>query len=365
MAAVTTRLPVDVEPRSEPLQPLKEDEVVTIPELFLSKARETPDAVFLRYPATTKGKSDYINYTVSDIDRLADEAARQYLIQGLHPEVRCLFPSQYRDIFIFLCIYALANGICVLSQPKSGKAEVVSLLAASTIEYVISMVALSRMGFALLLLSTRLSPEGYANLLRLTECSKIVVGQSYLSRANDVQQQSSLAIFNMATQADYDLAEPSGPRIPYTRPVNGGQQMAFIIHSSGSTGLPKPIFQTHSACIANYCGGIPYRAFMTLPMYHNHGLSVLHRALIAGRTISLYNANLPLSGPTLVECMRVTKPESLHCVPYALKLMAETEGGIEELKKVKMVMFGGSSCPDELGDRLTEAGVYLVGQYGT
>lgn len=97
---------MDVEPRSEPLQPLKEDEVVTIPELFLSKARETPHAVFLRYPATTKGKSDYINYTVSDIDRLADEAARQYLIQGLHPEVRCLFPSQYRYIFSFIYIFA-------------------------------------------------------------------------------------------------------------------------------------------------------------------------------------------------------------------------------------------------------------------
>lgn len=255
------------------------------------------------------------------------------------------------------------------SQPKSEKSEVVALLAASTIEYVISIIALSRLGFSLLLLSTRLSAEGYANLLRLTECSKMVVGQPYLARAADVQQQSPLAIFDIATKVDYDTcttAQPTVPRIPtHTRPVDAGQQIAFIIHSSGSTGLPKPIFQTHSACIANYCGGIPYRAFMTLPMYHNHGLSILFRALIAGKTISLYNANLPLSGSTLVDSMRVTQPESLHCVPYALKLMAETEGGIEELKKVKMVMFGGSSCPDELGDKLTEAGVYLVGQYGT
>lgn len=239
------------------------------------------------------------------------------------------------------------------------------MLGASTIEYVITMMALSRMGFGLLLLSTRLSPEGYANLLRLTDCKKMVAGQAYLARAAEVQQQSPLAIFNLTTKADYELEQPSGPPITYTRPINAGQQIAFIIHSSGSTGLPKPIYQTHSACVANYSSGIPYRAFMTLPMYHNHGLSVLHRALIAGKAISLYNANLPLSGPTLIDCMRVTQPESLHCVPYALKLMAETEGGIEELKKVKMVMFGGSSCPDELGDRLTEAGVYLVGQYGT
>ncbi|KAL1881253.1 putative secondary metabolism biosynthetic enzyme [Diaporthe australafricana] len=79
----------------------------------------------------------------------------------------------------------------------------------------------------------------------------------------------------------------------------------------------------------------------------------------------MYNANLPLAGSTLIESLKATQPQSLHCVPYALKLMAETAGGIEELKKLSLVMYGGSSCPDDLGDRLTEAGVYVVGQYGT
>lgn len=265
--------------------------------------------------------------------------------------------STYRHIFKLI--------ICMCSQSKSAKSEVVALLAQSTIEYVISILALSRIGFSLLLLSNRLSTDAYANLLCLTGCRKMVVGQAYLTRANDVKQKSPLETFNIITRKQYELTEPSGPRFPYTHPGNAGQQIAFIIHSSGSTGLPKPIFQSHAACIANYLSGIPYRAFMTLPMYHNHGLSVLFRALIAGKTISLYNANLPLSGPTLVDSLRVTRPESLHCVPYALKLMAETDGGIEELRRLQMVMFGGSSCPDELGDRLTEAGVYLVGQYGT
>lgn len=64
-----------------------QDDIVTISDLFMSKVHETPNAVFLRYPATTRGKSDYVDYTVSDIDRLADDSARQYLSQGLHPEV--------------------------------------------------------------------------------------------------------------------------------------------------------------------------------------------------------------------------------------------------------------------------------------
>lgn len=220
------------------------------------------------------------------------------------------------------------------------------------------------MGFSVLLLSTRLSTEAYTNLLRLTRCRKVIVGTTLLATAAKIQDEASITTFDLITKSEYDLAESSGPRYPYTRPANAAQQVSFIIHSSGSTGLPKPILQTHSSSLANYASGVPYRAFLTLPLYHNHGLSVLFRGLVAGNKISMYNANLPLSGSTLVESMRATQPESLHCVPYALKLMAETEGGIEELKKLKMVMFGGSSCPDELGDKLTEAGVYLVGQYG-
>lgn len=91
MTAATARLPLDVEPRSirnGPEEDVRDHEIVTITDLFSSKVRQTPNAIFLQYPETAKGKSDYVGYTVNDVDRLADEAARQYLRQGLHPEVR-------------------------------------------------------------------------------------------------------------------------------------------------------------------------------------------------------------------------------------------------------------------------------------
>lgn len=334
---VPALIPLDgiKEPSVDHTRVIPDNQLVTVTDLLLNKVCDTPDAVFIQYPATAKGKDDYVGYTVTDIDRLADEAARQYAKRGLRPD------------------------------PMSDKCEVVALLSPSNLDYLASIFALTRMGFTILLLSTRLSTEAYVNLLHLTNCRKLVVGNSLKPVAKEVQKLSSLSSFDIVVKEEYDLERPSGPRFPYARPPNASQQLSFIIHSSGSTGLPKPIFQTHCACIANYSSGIPYRAFLTLPLYHNHGLSVTFRALIAGKRISMYNGNLPLAGSTLVDALKATQSESLHCVPYALKLMAETEGGIEELKKLKLVMYGGSSCPDDLGDRLTEAGVYVVGQYGT
>lgn len=58
------------------------------------------------------------------------------------------------------------------------------------------------------------------------------------------------------------------------------------------------------------------------------------------------------------------KPDLLHCVPYVLKLLAESEEGIACLASVKLVIFGGSACPDDLGDRLVRHGVNLVANYG-
>lgn len=106
------------------------------------------------------------------------------------------------------------------------------------------------------------------------------------------------------------------------------------------------------------------RAFVTLPLFHNHGLSTMFRGMVTGKRTAVYNANLPLTNKHLVTAMRAADFESFHCVPYALKVLAETPEGIAELAKAKLVLFGGSSCPDDLGDMLVKDGVNVVSHYG-
>lgn len=106
------------------------------------------------------------------------------------------------------------------------------------------------------------------------------------------------------------------------------------------------------------------KAFITLPLYHNHGICNFFRAIYSGRSIHIYNADLPLTQPYLATILRKHNFEIFYGVPYALKLLAETDEGIELLKQLKIVMYGGSACPDTLGDLLVEKGVNLVGHYG-
>jgi len=243
---------------------------------------------------------------------------------------------------------------------------VVALLGPSNPDYIVSILALSRMGFSVLFLSTRLPTNAYVSLLQQTECTRILSSARFGGTVTSIQEvYPSLQNFSMPDQSVW--ARPATSRASFERQVelvNEEDTVAFIVHSSGSTGVPKPIYQTHRQCLSNYATGSGMRAFVTLPLFHNHGLATMFRGMVTGKRTAVYNTNLPLTNANLVAAMRAADFESFHCVPYALKVLAETEEGIAELAKAKLVLFGGSSCPDDLGDRLVENGVNLVSHYG-
>lgn len=52
-------------------------------------------------------------------------------------------------------------------------------------------------------------------------------------------------------------------------------------------------------------------------------------------------------------------------VPFVYKLLSEDEEGIALLRQYDLCLYGGSVMPDEVGDRLVENGVKLVGHIGS
>lgn len=252
----------------------------------------------------------------------------------------------------------------IAQNSKTSKAEVVALLGPSNLDYIVSILALSRMGFAVLFLSTRLPSNAYIKLLEETECTRMVASPKFTQAVAGIKESYALQSFDLPDQNVW-ARPPSASRFErQTELVGEEDTIAFIVHSSGSTGLPKPIYQTHRQCLSNYATGSGMRAFVTLPLFHNHGLATMFRGMVTGKRTAVYNANLPLTNGNLVSAMQAADFESFHCVPYALKVLSETEDGVKALAKAKLVLFGGSSCPDDLGDMLVEHGVNIVSHYG-
>ncbi|KLU85459.1 hypothetical protein MAPG_04483 [Magnaporthiopsis poae ATCC 64411] len=308
----------------------------TLDDLIRERASTTPDAALLTYPSSPVRGADWVEYTARDLDTFADEAAKELTGLGLVPKER-----------------------------KSCKSEVVALLGHSDLDYAIAILALTRMGFAVLFLSTRLHTEAYVSLLNECDCSRMLTTSRYADTVGNIRGVGrELDTFDIVPKAIYGLP-PTTPR--FEKQVEFEDQSsacAIIIHSSGSTGLPKPIPRSHRSCLSLYQVGSGMRAFVTLPLFHTSGLSVMFRGIVAGKRTALYNAAIPITNANMLEAMRAVVPECFSCVPYVLKILAETEEGIRALARCRTVLYSGSPCPDELGDLLVDNGVPLISHYG-
>jgi acyl-CoA synthetase (AMP-forming)/AMP-acid ligase II len=248
--------------------------------------------------------------------------------------------------------------------------EVVGILAPSDVSFVVTFFALSRMGYAVLCLSLRLAPVAIVNLLRATRCATIIYGRSAQMDSNlaaVAEEVSSLNLVAIPSSTTFRSNAPN-KRKPFVRSFDRDtetNQIGLIMHSSGSTGLPKPVFLSHKAVLTHAVQGAGLNNFGALPLYHMYGLSTTFQAMYMGKTANLISATMPMTTDNLVRAVKAIQPEVIHAVPYALGLMVESEAGIDALKAAKIVTAAGARTPDELGDKLLAEGVEFGVVFGT
>jgi thioester reductase-like protein len=302
----------------------------TLDELLRQRAATMPDTPIAAYP-TSAAPESYELHTARQLDEYATRAAHRYDQAFGHRE-------------------------------RNSPEHVVALLATSDLDYLVALFALGRLGLTPLLLSTRLSPEAIVSLLEKTGCTEIVHSMAQRERVDAVTKLRPVKAAPLCT--DYKTGPVHELRLDLD-PELETKTACNILHSSGSTGFPKPIRNIHKNYIYNASFNLGMKGFITLPLFHNHGLSSFLRALYAGKVLYFYDPNVPLSERRLTAVFKHLRAELevFYGVPYALKVLA-TDEGVELLKNFKVVMFGGSACPDDLGDLLVGAGVNLVAHYG-
>ncbi|KAI1806008.1 acetyl-CoA synthetase-like protein [Daldinia bambusicola] len=301
-----------------------------IDDLIRERGRDAEQVPILGYPRYENSATEYEYFTGKGVDRMVDEACRALEKSGL--------------------------------AVNSGKT--VALFAPSDLSFAITFFALFRLGCKVLTLSIRLNSSACLHLIQQASCDAILYGTT--THINSVMSKITeacpdLTFIKMLARADFD--KPQGSLEPFWRDIPNKEkehaQVTLMAHSSGSTGLPKLLSVSHRSLLASMVSGTGLKAFNPLPWYHLHGLITSIQAMWMRKTAHLFSAHLPLTADNLISALKSIQPEICHTVPYALKLMAERQDGIDVLKRCRAVTSAGARTPDELGNRVIEQGVKL------
>ncbi|KAL8281447.1 hypothetical protein RQP46_006131 [Phenoliferia psychrophenolica] len=266
-----------------------------------------------------------------------------------------------------------AAGLPTRARGDSTTKHTVALLAPSNYDYVVTEMALCKMGLATLFISINNSSAAIAHLLKETRSTHLILHPAYAKVAAEalatLDSGFSCETVPMAKAEVYSeearKSNPSATWSPALTPEEEASTVAFIVHSSGSTGFPKPIELTHRSMAAN-APSYDTSVFVTLPLYHYTGHSCLYRALHLVKPAFLYPASdLPLTPSNLLAMLKLCQPETLFAVPMVYKQLSESAEGVARLREFEACFFAGSAMADEVGNKLVAEGVHLVTFYGS
>jgi o-succinylbenzoate---CoA ligase len=145
--------------------------------------------------------------------------------------------------------------------------------------------------------------------------------------------------------------------------------VAVVVSTSGSTGVPKGAMLTASALTASAeathrrLGG-PGTWLLALPAYHVAGLQVLVRSIVAGTTPVAVSAGLDVA--ELLSAVRSLGAGRR----YASLVAAQLEKALRDrvaaaaLASLDAVLIGGGPMPHQVAERASAAGISVVRTYG-
>ncbi|SPO25842.1 related to LYS2 - L-aminoadipate-semialdehyde dehydrogenase, large subunit [Ustilago trichophora] len=261
------------------------------------------------------------------------------------------------------------------------RTPLVAILSPSGVDLFGHILALWRSGYGVLCIAPGSPAESIANLLRLTETKVVLAHNSQTgaaraavealrgeSKENSIKAQVCEMLPNVLDLLHGNTSDTAEIQESVAR----GDDVLVTMHTSGSSGLPKPIYQLHRFWTTSMltAPGRELSAFTTTPLFHG-GMSDLLRSIQAGSSIFFHPTADPGALSTSAICQAITACKQtisyFLSVPYILIMLFSdrAEQGRNMLKGMQLVSTGGAPLPQQLGDDMVQNNIRLVSRLGS
>ncbi|KAI0647275.1 acetyl-CoA synthetase-like protein [Trametes meyenii] len=334
--------------------------VVPLTELYDWHARENP-----HYPLFTYHDGEKLQYiTYSTANRAIYFVARYVM--------RCVSQS-----------LNLSGG----SATTSRTLPVVAIFAnADTITYFCTALGVVRSGCTLFQISTRNSVAAVADMLGRTGTTQLLVSEDvalqdialsalehFPAGQITIRRMPSFEdIFELDDKRAGSTFDVGDVALPENLNLNAP---AIILHSSGSSGHPKPMPWSHRAlmlfghgtllCDMDTRGSI--LGCHGTPMFHGLGALMYSASPISGYIVAAFKPLTPPVAPSpdaVWQGIVATMSDFTWSVPSFIEAWASDPERVEVLRSMRGVLFGGAPLNEEIGNALAAQGVSLFTVYG-
>ncbi|KAF7553528.1 hypothetical protein G7Z17_g3538 [Cylindrodendrum hubeiense] len=257
-----------------------------------------------------------------------------------------------------------------------GSFPTIAYIGPTDVRYVIMVLGCMKAGYQALLLSPRNSKEAQQHLLEATDCQFFWHADIFTPMIKAWVGERKMRTVEVPS-ANVMVAATCPP-FPYTRTFDEGRwDPSLVFHTSGSTGMPKPVIQKQGTfavtdslrTLPNHQGGqfltrvwgeVAERMFIPMPLFHTAGMVLLLKLTLAyGTTIALGIPDRPLSSDLVIECLKHAGAQSTLMPPVILEELSTKSEGIAELAKLNLVAFGGGNLGQRAGQTLIDNGVVI------
>ena len=243
-----------------------------------------------------------------------------------------------------------------LSKQGINENDFVGIFGEHTAEFVISVLALWKLGAIPVLLNPKVTQNELNDFLLSANCSVLVGSQDQLRKySNPIQN-------FVAIPKDLNVSSDEDGKVEI---IPG--KTAAIIFTSGSSGKPKGVklsFNSfyQSGLIGNTIlkHSAEDRWLASLPFYHVGGFSILTRALLFSVPVIIPNS---VQTDELIKSIAEFKPTLMSLVSTQLKRLVDKK--VKPNPELKNVLLGGGYISNELIEQAMDLGWKTTKVYGS
>ncbi|PYI10999.1 acetyl-CoA synthetase-like protein [Aspergillus sclerotiicarbonarius CBS 121057] len=320
-----------------------------IPNIIDATARATPDVECLSVPRTNNNPRDgWKSVSWAQVARAVDYVAHMLVNKAGHP--------------------------------MPGAFPTVAYIGLEDPQYPIFVVGAIKAGYQALLISPRNSVEAQLNLFNKTQCNLLCYDPQYASVVQPwVKGRPGMESVAVTRWDDWVNAERVAP-FPYTKTFEEAEWDPYVVlHTSGSTGLPKPVVIPQGMLALNdlhryipprdgnrtwlptWTSYPNPRYLLIFPLFHTAGIMTFTLcAFYYNAPVAFRDPSLPITGDNVVDWLQNSNPGWTLMPPTTLEQMSRSPQAMDELKKLHAVGFGGGAIAPTPANRLLSHGIKMV-----